>query len=170
MWPSWALAAARAIWASWGGKTSPTLIRPTAWLLRSLSRLVLAVTRLRCNRTDHRFAFTVEGDDTHIVAGFKHRDVSSQKPFADATKETHQIAAAGPNAFYRVVVDFANAITVIIARPLAASWSVERYFTRAYNQQSRGSSLRLGCSTPRRINPSQCIPIFSSTRADARFS
>jgi hypothetical protein len=56
------------------------------------------------------------------VAAFKYRDVASQKPFIDATKETEEIAAAGPNAFHRVVMDFPNAITIIIARPLALSW------------------------------------------------
>src|SRR5262245_49281565 len=52
----------------------------------------------------------------------KHRDVPVQKPFADATKQTHEIAASRPNAFHGVVVDFANAITVIITRPFALSW------------------------------------------------
>jgi hypothetical protein len=56
------------------------------------------------------------------VATLKHRDVSSQKPFADTTKEPQEIATARPNAFHRVIVDFANAITIIITRPFALSW------------------------------------------------
>jgi hypothetical protein len=48
--------------------------------------------------------------------------------------------------------------------------STAAHFTLAYTQQSRGSELRLGCSTPRRINPSRSMPIFSITRADAVLS
>jgi hypothetical protein len=56
------------------------------------------------------------------VAAFKHRNIASQKPFAQATKQTQEIAAARPNALHRVGMDFANAITVIITRPLATAW------------------------------------------------
>ena len=56
------------------------------------------------------------------MTAFKHHNVASQKPFAQATKQAQEIAAACPNAFHRVVMDFANAITVIITRPLAPSW------------------------------------------------
>jgi hypothetical protein len=56
------------------------------------------------------------------VAAFKHRNIASQKPFAQATKQTQEIAAACPNALHRVGMDFANAITVIITCPLAPSW------------------------------------------------
>ena len=48
--------------------------------------------------------------------------------------------------------------------------STAAHFTLAYTQQSRGSVLILGCSTPRRINPSRSMPIFSITRADAVLS
>ena len=56
------------------------------------------------------------------MAAFKHRNIASQKPFAQATIQTQEIAAACPNALHRIVMDFANAITVIITRPLAPSW------------------------------------------------
>src|SRR6266545_4656886 len=52
---------------------------------------------------------------------FKHHDVARQKPLTDATEQAKGVSAPGPNAFHRVVMDFANAITVIIARPLAMS-------------------------------------------------
>jgi hypothetical protein len=61
-------------------------------------------------------------DPFQIVATLKHRDVSSQKPFADATKEPHEIAAARPNTFHCVGVNFADAITIIIASPFALPW------------------------------------------------
>lgn len=53
------------------------------------------------------------------MGAFKHHDVARQKPLTDATEQAKEIAAPGPNAFHRVGMDFANAITVIIARPLA---------------------------------------------------
>jgi hypothetical protein len=53
---------------------------------------------------------------------FKHRHVARQKPLTDTTEQAHQITAPGPNAFQGVVMDFPNTVTVIIARPLAASW------------------------------------------------
>jgi hypothetical protein len=53
------------------------------------------------------------------VGALKHCDVASQKPLADATKQAKESAASCPNAFHRIIVDFTNAITVIIARPLA---------------------------------------------------
>ena len=70
----------------------------------------------------HHCLYQGRRDPFQIVAAFKHRDVSSQKPFADATEETQEVTAAGPDAFHRVVVDFANTITIIIARPLTAPW------------------------------------------------
>jgi hypothetical protein len=75
------------------------------------------------------------------VAALKHRDISSQKPFADATKETQKIAPASPNAFARVVVDFTNAITVIIARPLALSSSM----ADGLMMTASGGEVLIGC-------------------------
>src|SRR5262245_39779781 len=56
------------------------------------------------------------------MAALKHCNLSGQKPFADATKQTHEIAASGPDAFHRVIVDRADASSVIITRPFAAPW------------------------------------------------
>jgi hypothetical protein len=56
------------------------------------------------------------------VAALKHRNIANQKPFAQTTKHAQEIAAACPNALDRVGMDFANAITIIIARPFALSW------------------------------------------------
>jgi hypothetical protein len=56
------------------------------------------------------------------VTAFKHHNIASQKPFAQATKQAQEIAAACPNALHRVGMDFANAIAIIITRPLAPSW------------------------------------------------
>jgi nitrous oxidase accessory protein NosD len=75
------------------------------------------------------------------VAALKHRVISSQKPFADATKQTQKIAAASPNAFARVVVDFTNAITVIIARPLALSSSM----ADGLMMTASGGQVLIGC-------------------------
>jgi hypothetical protein len=55
------------------------------------------------------------------MGAFKHHDVACQKPLTDATEQAQEIAAPGPNAFHRVGMHFANAIIVIIARPLATS-------------------------------------------------
>jgi hypothetical protein len=68
-------------------------------------------------------------DPFQIVATLKERDVSSQKPLADATKQTQECATARPNPFHRVGMDFANAITIIIA-PIRAFL--------AYGRQSGG--------------------------------
>ena len=59
-----------------------------------------------------------------IVRTFKHRDISGQKPFAETTKQPQEVAQACPNAFHRVVVDFPNPITMIIARPFPLSRSM----------------------------------------------
>jgi hypothetical protein len=58
------------------------------------------------------------------MGAFKHRHVARQKPLTDTTEQAQEIAAPGPNAFHGVGMDFANTITVIIARPLAASGRV----------------------------------------------
>jgi hypothetical protein len=66
------------------------------------------------------------------VSALEHCGVASQIPFADTTKYAEEIAAAGPNAFHCVVVNFTNAITIIIARPLAAPGRVaDRLVTTA---------------------------------------
>ena len=67
----------------------------------------------------HHCPYQGRCDPFQIVAAFKHRTIASEKPFTQATKQTQEIAAARPNALHRVVMDFANAITVIITRPLA---------------------------------------------------
>jgi hypothetical protein len=72
------------------------------------------------------------------MGAFKHHDVARQKPLIDATEQAEEIAAPGPNAFHRVVMDFANAITVVIARPLAAPW---RMANRLVTTASRGEVL-----------------------------
>jgi hypothetical protein len=68
----------------------------------------------------HHGAYQGRRDPFQIVGALKYRDVSSQKPFADTTKQAQEIAAAGPNAFHGVGMDFPNAITIRIACPLAA--------------------------------------------------
>src|SRR5438093_3744128 len=55
------------------------------------------------------------------MGAFKYHDVVRQKPLTDATEQAKEITASGPDAFHCVVMDCANAITVIIARPLATS-------------------------------------------------
>ena len=55
------------------------------------------------------------------MGAFKYHDVVRQKPLTDATEQAKEITASGPDAFHCVGMDFANAITVIIARPLATS-------------------------------------------------
>jgi hypothetical protein len=65
-----------------------------------------------------------------IVATLKHRDVTRQKPLTEATEQAQEIAAAGPNAFHGIVMDFANTITIIIARPLAAPWRMANRLVR----------------------------------------
>jgi hypothetical protein len=60
-------------------------------------------------------------DPFQIMGALKHHDIASQKPLTDATEQAKEIAAAGPNAFHRIVMDFANTITVIVTRPLTAS-------------------------------------------------
>jgi hypothetical protein len=53
------------------------------------------------------------------MGAFKHHDVACQKPLTDATEQAKEVSTAGPNAFHGVVMNFANAITVIITCPLA---------------------------------------------------
>ena len=74
------------------------------------------------------------------MGALKHRDVSGQKPFADTTKQAKEVAAAGPNAFHRVIVNFPNAVTIIIARPFAASWRM----TDGLVKTSRGGEVLIG--------------------------
>src|SRR5262249_16690442 len=61
-------------------------------------------------------------DPFQIMGAFQHHEVAGHKPLTDATQPAQEIAAASPSHFHTVVMDFANGVAVIIARPLALSW------------------------------------------------
>ena len=58
------------------------------------------------------------------VCPFEHRLVLTEIVFADSAERAEEIAQAGPNAFHRVAVNFADTIPIIIASPLALTGHV----------------------------------------------
>lgn len=51
----------------------------------------------------------------------KKRDVLPEKPFADAAERPKEVAQARPEPFHRVAMDLTDAVTVVVARPLAVA-------------------------------------------------
>lgn len=52
-----------------------------------------------------------------IATKLGHSDVATQSTFVDAFEGAQEIADIGPQSFGRVDMDFANPVTIIIARP-----------------------------------------------------
>ena len=74
------------------------------------------------------------------MAAFNHRNVASEKPFAHASKHAQEIAAARPDAFHRVGVNFSNPVTIIIAGPL----TVSRCMTDGLMDTAGGTKVMVG--------------------------
>jgi hypothetical protein len=58
------------------------------------------------------------------VGPFEHRLVLTEIVFANSAERAEEITQAGPNAFHRVAVNFADTISIIITSPLALTGHV----------------------------------------------
>src|SRR6266545_1026203 len=71
---------------------------------------------------DHHGTYEVRRHPFEIMRPLKDGAVLIQERLTHAAEGAQEVSQARPDAFDRVGMDFADAITVIISRPFALSW------------------------------------------------
>src|SRR6476469_413342 len=73
---------------------------------------------------EHHGTYEVRRHSFEIMRPLKDGAVLIQEPLTHAAEGAQEVSYARPDAFDRIGMDFTDAITVIIPRPLALSWSM----------------------------------------------